>query len=84
MTVLPNLDILVVQRRGEIMLYKHDSKPWKQAGFLQVYWKTKQTPDVNAGRRIAGINQRPRFRKESLRLSFLFSTRYFREPAVAV
>jgi len=47
MTVLPNLDILILQRRGEIMLYKHDTKTVKQAGFLNVYWKTN-TPGVNA------------------------------------
>ncbi|MEJ7676387.1 MAG: hypothetical protein WKG06_00600 [Segetibacter sp.] len=29
MTVLPNLDILIAQRRGEIMLYKHDTKKCK-------------------------------------------------------
>ena len=63
MTVLPNLDILVVQRRGEIMLYKHDSKTLKQAGFLQVYWKTKQTPDVNAEEGLLGLTKDPDFAK---------------------
>ena len=41
MTILPNLDVLVAQRRGEIMLYKNDTKTVKQAGFLNVYWRTR-------------------------------------------
>ena len=40
MTILPNLDILVIQRRGEIMLYKNETKKVKQVGFLDVYYKT--------------------------------------------
>ena len=47
MTILPNLDILVLQRRGEIILYKHDTKKVKQVGFFNVYFKTS-TPGVNA------------------------------------
>ena len=42
MTVLPNLDVLIVQRRGEILLYKNESKKVTQAGFLKVYWKVKR------------------------------------------
>ena len=38
MTVLPNLDILVIQRRGEVLLYKHDTKKVKQVGFFDVYY----------------------------------------------
>ena len=32
MTILPNLDILVAQRRGEFMLYKHGDSTVKQVG----------------------------------------------------
>jgi glucose/arabinose dehydrogenase/cytochrome c551/c552 len=46
MTILPNLDILVAQRRGEIMLYKHDSKTVQQAGYLSVYWKKYHSNDM--------------------------------------
>ena len=45
MTVLPNRDVLIAQRRGEIMLYKNNSSTVKQAGFLNVYFKT-HTPGV--------------------------------------
>ena len=34
LTVLPNLDILVAQRRGEIMLYKNQAKKLTAAGRL--------------------------------------------------
>jgi cytochrome c len=55
MTILPNLDVLIIQRRGEILLYKNDTKKLKQAGFLNVYWKTKNTPDVNAEEGLLGV-----------------------------
>jgi glucose/arabinose dehydrogenase len=55
MTILPNLDILIVQRRGEILLYKNESKKIKPAGFLNVYWKTKNTPSVNAEEGLLGV-----------------------------
>jgi cytochrome c len=55
MTILPNLDILIVQRRGEILLYKNETKKIKRAGFLDVYFKTKHTPDVNAEEGLLGV-----------------------------
>src|SRR6185503_20260002 len=48
MTILPNLDVLVVQRRGEILLYKNGSKKLVDAGKLNVYWKTLHDTTVNA------------------------------------
>lgn len=63
MTILPNLDILVTQRRGEIMVYKNDSKSLKQAGFLDVYYKTVHTPNVNAEEGLLGIQKDPDFAK---------------------
>ena len=62
MTVLPNLDILVAQRRGEIMLYKNGDSVLKKAGFLNVYFKTS-TPDVNAEEGVLGIKADPNFAK---------------------
>ena len=35
-SVLPNLDVIIAQRRGEIYLYKNDSKKLKQIGFLNI------------------------------------------------
>ena len=61
MTILPNLDILILQRRGEIMLYKHDTKTVKQAGKLDVYWKT-HTKGVNAEEGMLGLKADPDFK----------------------
>jgi len=60
MTILPNLDILVAQRRGEIMLYKHDSKTVVQAGFLNVYWHTHTSANAEEG--LLGIQADPDFK----------------------
>ena len=62
LSVLPNLDVLVVQRRGEILLYNNTSKKIKQAGFLNVYWKTN-TPGVNSEEGLLGVKADPDFAK---------------------
>ncbi|HEX8038641.1 MAG TPA: ThuA domain-containing protein, partial [Chryseosolibacter sp.] len=64
MTILPNLDILVTQRRGELMMYKHDTKNIKQVGFLNVYWKTS-VPRVNAEEGVMGLAKDPAFAKNN-------------------
>src|SRR5258708_24218892 len=61
MTILPDFDILVAQRRGEILLYKNSTKKVKQAGYLDVYCKTKHTPGVNAEEGVLGIQADPDF-----------------------
>ena len=63
MTILPNLDVLIVQRRGDIAIYKHDTKKLKQAGKLNVYWKTKKDTSVNAEEGLLGISKDPNFAK---------------------
>ncbi|HSU49236.1 MAG TPA: ThuA domain-containing protein, partial [Segetibacter sp.] len=60
MTVLPNLDIMILQRRGEIMLYKNATKKLKQVGFFDVYFKTN-TPGVNAEEGMLGLAKDPNF-----------------------
>ncbi len=65
MTILPNFDIVVVQRRGEVLLYKNDSKKIKPAGFLDVYWKTKINTNVNAEEGLMGIAKDPDFSKNN-------------------
>ena len=64
MTVLPNLDILIVQRRGEIMLYKNETKQLKQAGLLNVYWKANVL-NVNAEEGLMGLTKDPNFEKNN-------------------
>jgi len=61
MTILPNFDVLIAQRRGEIMLYKHDTKTVKQAGFLDVYYKTAAR-GVNAEEGVLGLQADPDFK----------------------
>jgi len=62
LTVLPNLDVLISQRRGEILLHKNGDSAIKQAGFLNVYWKTN-TKGVNAEEGLLGIKADPNFNK---------------------
>ncbi len=61
MTILPDNDILVAQRRGEIMLYKADTKELSEVAKLDVYHKTLKTPDVNAEEGLMGIQKDPNF-----------------------
>ena len=60
MTILPNLDILILQRRGEIMLYKQSTGVVKQVGFLPVYFKSK-LKGVNVEEGMLGISKDPDF-----------------------
>src|SRR3954468_17549364 len=62
MTILPNLDILVVQRRGEVMRLKSKDNSLKQVGFLNAYWKA-EVPDVNAEEGVMGLQADPDFDK---------------------
>jgi glucose/arabinose dehydrogenase len=62
MAVLPNLDIMVVQRRGEIFYFTNATKEVKQIGALNVYWKTS-TPGVNAEEGLMGVQKDPDFEK---------------------
>lgn len=62
MTILPNFDILVTQRRGEIMLYKNETKTLKQVGFLHAYFKTSDGK-ANAEEGVLGISKDPNFSK---------------------
>ncbi|RYY15799.1 MAG: ThuA domain-containing protein, partial [Chitinophagaceae bacterium] len=62
MTILPNFDILVAQRRGELMQYKNADKTFKQVGFLNVYHKTN-TKGVNAEEGFLGLQADPDFAK---------------------
>lgn len=64
MTILPNFDILVVQRRGEVLLYKNDTKKVKQVGLLNVYWHTN-TPGVNAEEGLMGLAKDPNYAKNN-------------------
>lgn len=64
MTILPNLDILIVQRRGEVLLYKNEDKSVKQIAKLNVYHATKKN-GVNAEEGLMGIQADPDFEKNN-------------------
>ncbi|MBO9572956.1 MAG: PQQ-dependent sugar dehydrogenase, partial [Chitinophagaceae bacterium] len=64
MTILPNLDILIAQRRGEILLYKNSDTSLTQAGFLNVYNKAT-VPDVNSEEGLMGIQADPDFKSNN-------------------
>lgn len=65
MTILPNLDVLIVQRRGDISLYKNETKELKSAGKLDVYWRSKKDTTVNAEEGLLGICKDPDFSKNN-------------------
>lgn len=65
MTILPNNDVLIAQRRGEILLFKDGSKELSQVGFLDVYYKTLDAPDVNAEEGLMGLQKDPDFEKNN-------------------
>ena len=60
MTILPNLDVLIAQRRGEVLLYKNDSRQLQRAGFLNVYYKAL-TPAGSTEEGLLGIQADPDF-----------------------
>ncbi|MCC5930948.1 MAG: PQQ-dependent sugar dehydrogenase [Cyclobacteriaceae bacterium] len=62
LAVLPNLDVLIVQRRGEVLRYSNNGGDVKQVGFLDVYHKAT-VPGVNAEEGLLGIAADPDFAK---------------------
>ncbi|CAM3452055.1 ThuA domain-containing protein [Pontibacter korlensis] len=64
MAILPSLDILVAQRRGELMLYNNKTGDVTQVGALNVYHKTT-IPDVNAEEGLMGLAADPNFSKNN-------------------
>ncbi len=60
MTILPNGDVLIAQRRGDIALYKASTKEMKSAGKLNVYWSSG-IEGVNAEEGLLGIQKDPQF-----------------------
>jgi glucose/arabinose dehydrogenase/type 1 glutamine amidotransferase/cytochrome c551/c552 len=69
MAILPNNDILISQRRGEVMLYKAATQELSQVGFLDVYSKTLGA-NANAEEGLMGLQKDPNF--ESNHWIYLF------------
>ena len=60
MTILPNLDILVAQRRGEILFFNHETEELTEVAKFDVYWKT-DVRGVNAEEGLMGIQKDPNY-----------------------
>lgn len=60
MTILPNLDILITQRRGEILHFNNEDSTLNQVGFLDVYHQS-DAEGVNAEEGVLGIKADPDF-----------------------
>src|SRR5690606_9833719 len=60
MTILPNNDVLISQRRGELMLYKAADNSLKQVGYLDVYHQSG-VQGVNAEEGFMGLQKDPDF-----------------------
>lgn len=61
MTILPNSDVLIAQRRGEVVLYNDATKQIIEVAKLDVYHKTLNTPGVNAEEGLMGIQKDPNY-----------------------
>lgn len=64
MAILPNKDVLVAQRRGEILIYKEEDGSLKQAGYLDVYHET-DAEGVNAEEGVVGMTADPNFEENN-------------------
>ena len=60
LTVLPNLDVLIAQRRGEILHYNSQTKEITEVAKLDVYWKTS-VQGVNAEEGVLGLQKDPNY-----------------------
>ncbi|HLO81934.1 MAG TPA: ThuA domain-containing protein, partial [Chitinophagaceae bacterium] len=64
MTILPNFDILVVQRKGEVQYYNNKTKKLTQVAKLNAYHKAT-VPGVNAEEGVMGIAADPDYAKNN-------------------
>ncbi len=64
MAILPNLDVLITQRRGEILHYDQDEQEIYRVGFLDVY-HSSDAQGVNAEEGLLGITADPDFEKNN-------------------
>ncbi len=59
MTVLPNSDVLIAQRRGELLWFNNETQELTQVAKLDVYHKTLNTPGTNAEEGFMGLQKDP-------------------------
>jgi cytochrome c len=73
MTILPNLDILIAQRRGEILHYNQATGELKEVAKLDVYWKT-EVSGVNAEEGVMGLQKDPNYAENNFVFVFYSPT----------
>lgn len=61
MAILPNNDVIISQRRGQIMHYNATSKELSQVAQLDVYHQSLNTPGVNAEEGLMGLQKDPNY-----------------------
>ncbi|WP_276167244.1 ThuA domain-containing protein [Zobellia alginiliquefaciens] len=61
MAVLPNNDVLIAQRRGQVLLFSDATQELTEVASLDVYYKTLNTPGVNAEEGLMGLQKDPDF-----------------------
>ncbi|WP_019668693.1 ThuA domain-containing protein [Eudoraea adriatica] len=61
MAILPNNDVLIAQRRGEIMHYSAETKELEQVALLDVYHKALINSDINAEEGLMGLQKDPNY-----------------------
>jgi len=62
MAILSNSDVLIAQRRGEILLYKEETQKLSQVALLDVYHKTS-IKGVNSEDGLLGLQKDPNFKE---------------------
>ena len=76
MSILPNLDILVIQRRGELMHYDHESKELTEAGKLDVFFQADD-PKIHSEQGLVGLTLDPDFNANNFIYLFYKGAVYF-------
>ena len=64
MTILPNHDVLIAQRRGELLLYKAETGELNEIATLDVYHKTN-VQGVNAEEGFMGLQKDPNYEENN-------------------
>jgi cytochrome c len=73
MTILPNKDVLIAQRKGELMLYSESKKKLEEVSVLDVYHTTTKK-DVNVEEGLMGLQKDPDYAKNNYIYLFYAAT----------
>ncbi len=74
MTILPNNDVLIAQRRGELLRYNAETQELKEIAKLDVYHKTLNNPDANAEEGFMGLQKDPNYSENNWVYAFYAPT----------